>query len=69
MLDSNFRIDVRVRNVLDQRHELVELYPEPGRHFELRIGFATGHGSSQAGSAHPVRKVVVGKGSARATSG
>ena len=27
----------RIENIMDERYELIELFPEPGRHFTLRI--------------------------------
>ena len=27
----------RIENILDRQYQLIELYPEPGRHFTLRF--------------------------------
>lgn len=32
-------LELTVRNLLDVRYELVELFPEPGRELEIRVGF------------------------------
>jgi outer membrane cobalamin receptor len=37
----DLEIELGIRNLLDARHELVELFPEPGRQLSFRIGFQT----------------------------
>jgi outer membrane receptor protein involved in Fe transport len=34
---------LRVENVLDHRHQLIELFPEPGRHFTVRLEARRAH--------------------------
>lgn len=43
-------LDLAILNVFDARYERVELFPEPGRRFELRVGFRMGPSAPDGGA-------------------
>lgn len=38
--DLPLRAELRIRNLLDRRYEVIALFPEPGRRLEMRLSFA-----------------------------